>query len=220
MNKIFQKKNIPNMLLVFRMILTPVIVVLLLIPTNYFGQPIYMLESIVTHGVYTKVYLNQLIAGSFFILASLTDWLDGMIARKFNWVSDFGKLWDPVADKILVNSVLICFAYWQMVPVWIPIIMIARDIAVDADRMIAATKKVVVPANIYGKLKTILQMFGIVFIFFICNESLNKMAPDEVAMYWGIQNLCMYLACLVSVFSGIIYFIQIKEALKNEKRKN
>lgn len=210
MKKVFVKQNIPNILLVTRIVLTVAVVVLLLIPNEYF-QIVYTLKSIVTHNdSYTVVTLNYLLAGIFFTIACITDFLDGHLARKYNWVSDFGKLWDPIADKILINSVLICLAAQNIIPVWIPVIMIARDVAVDADRMVAASKNVVVAANIYGKLKTIFQMVAIIFVFFFCNSN----STYEAAMYWGIQNLPMYIACLLSIISGVIYFRDIHLTLK------
>lgn len=242
--KIFCKQNIPNMLIIFRIVLTVVIITLLLIPattTQIFLSPtgnfslVYELQSPfagdVERGVmpYTEVYANQLAAGILFLLACLSDWLDGLIARKFNWVSNFGKLWDPIADKILINSVLICFAYWQMIPAFIPIIMIARDVAVDADRMVAAKKNVVVAANIYGKLKTIMQMVACIVIFFILNAQYTVVGDplvyelyDERALWWGVQNLGMYMAAVLSILSGVIYFIDIhkKTKLANDAKQN
>lgn len=226
--KVMCKQNIPNMLVVFRMILTIAIITLLCIPTNHF-QLIYQLKSFIKHEIgeeyyYTQIYLNQLIAGCLFAFAAFTDWLDGFLARRNNWVTDFGKLWDPIADKVLINSVLICFAYWQMIPAFIPAIMIARDVAVDADRMVAAKKNVVVAANIYGKLKTIMQMVAIIFVFFFANASYYKISYwwielliDDKPMWWGIQNLGMFVALGLSVASGIVYFVQIAKATKKSK---
>lgn len=207
-NKIFQKRNIPNILVVVRMILTIAIVVLLSIPDM---KTIYSFYSPLHDDyLYTIITLNHLLAGILFVIASYTDRLDGRLARKHAWVSDFGKLWDPIADKVLINSVLICFAAKGYIPAWIPIIMIARDIAVDADRMFAASRGVIVAANIYGKAKTVVQMFAIIFIFFIFN---GVEGPDLV-IYWAVQNLLMYVACLLSLISGVIYFRKIHDALK------
>lgn len=221
--KIFCKQNIPNMLVIFRIALTIVIITLLLIPVEHF-KLIYQLKSpFAKEGElnYTNVYLNQLLAGIFFIIACISDWLDGFLARRNNWVTDFGKLWDPIADKILINSVLICFAYWQMIPVFIPIIMIARDVAVDADRMVAAKKNVVVAANIYGKLKTVMQMVACIVVFFFLNANyatitnpLMLLVNDERPLWWGVQNLGMFAAMALSILSGVIYFIEIHKKTK------
>jgi len=213
--KVFCKQNIPNMLLVLRMILVPAIVVLMILDVYIGSQTIYHMKSIITKQVYCKISLFMLISACLFVFASFTDFLDGFIARKFNWVSDFGKLWDPIADKVLINSVLICMSWHGMVPIFIPVIMIARDVIVDANKMVAASEGLVIAANIYGKLKTVLQMAAIIFIFFICCNDSN--GYNEPAMWWGIQNLLMYAATLMSVTSGFIYFSQISKARKAKK---
>lgn len=232
---VMRKENIPNMLIIFRIILAVAIVVLMLIPFDryyeiigektYWGDPIYTFKSVLhteSDLTYTNVYLNEIIAGGLFVLACFTDWLDGLIARKKGWVSNFGKVWDPIADKILINSVLVCFAYWKMIPAFIPIIMIARDVAVDATKAMASSKGYVVPANWCGKLKTIVQMLAIVVIFFFFNANYNvvnleSIGQDDRAVWWGIQNLLMYVAAFLSLLSGIIYFIDIN---KNKKVKH
>ncbi len=222
--KIFCKENIPNMLLVLRMILVPVIVGLLIGErySNIETNPIvyHLITPFGTGSYYSTIHLYFLLAGIFFVLAAITDWLDGFIARKKNWVSDFGKLWDPIADKVLVNSTLICLAWLTMIPVFIPIIMIARDVCVDAQKMVAAKKGTVVAANYWGKLKTVLQMAGIVLIFFFFNCKYEYIDPDFKGLYWGIQNLVLLLATIMSVASGIIYFIDINKALKNNAKQN
>ena len=222
--KIFQKKNIPNMLLVLRMILAVAVVVLIICDCYYRTRVIYNVSDMFLkeewdksqHQGYCSISLLMLIAGGLFVLACITDFLDGYLARRFNWVSDFGKFWDPVADKVLVNSVLICFAFHCFIPVWIPVIMIARDVVVDAQRMIAAKKDVVVAANIWGKAKTVLQMIGIIWIFFFCCGTEYAYHPG---MWWGIQNTVLYLATIMSVVSGVIYMVRINQVLKNKNAK-
>jgi len=219
--KIFCKQNIPNILVVVRMCLVPIIVTLLILEQYVPLKPIYTLLDIFqkeSHVDYTSVTPFLLAAGILFVLASFTDWLDGFLARKYNWISDFGKFWDPIADKVLINSTLIMFAWLGYIPVLIPVIMIARDVLVDCDRMVAAKQDIVVAANIYGKLKTILQMVGLIFIFFLFNGRGSDIMTDHAAMYWVAQNLLMYAATIMSVTSGIIYFVQISKARK-EKNK-
>lgn len=224
--KIFCKQNIPNMLLVLRMLLVPVIIGLLIAEyyTGLAKDPIvYQLITPFNNDAhYSTIRLYFLLAAIFFVIAAITDFLDGFIARKFNWVSDFGKLWDPIADKVLVNSVLICFAWMTIIPVFIPVVMIARDVCVDAQKMVAAKKGTVVAANYWGKLKTILQMVGIVLIFFFfnCNYFEVQAEPAYKGLYWGVQNLMLHLATVMSVASGIIYFIDINKALKNNGQQN
>lgn len=221
--KIFCKQNIPNILLVLRMILVPVIIGLLIADyyTNTDKNPIiYQLITPFNTGTfYSIIHLFFLIAAILFVLASITDWLDGFIARKYNWVSDFGKLWDPIADKVLVNSVLVCFAWMTIIPIFVPIIMIARDVCVDAQKMVAAKKGVVVAANYWGKLKTILQMVGIVFIFFFFNCEYCEIDPSFKSLYWSVQNLMPLLATIMSITSGIIYFVDINKSLRNNNGK-
>ena len=224
-NKIFVKKNIPNILLVVRMLLVPAIVGLLI--ADYFcesGNPlIYSLFSPFNReSTYTHIHLFFLIAGILFVIAAITDWLDGRIARKYNWVSNFGKFWDPVADKVLINSVLICFAAATIVPIYIPIITIIRDVIVDAQRMTASKKDIVVAANYWGKLKTILQMVGIIFIMFFFNAPYFNDVVNEPAyqgIYWGVQNLFLHLATIMSVVSGIVYFTGINRKMRNQHGK-
>lgn len=158
--------------------------------------------------------ITNVIAALCFVLACLTDALDGYLARRNQWTSDFGRLWDPIADKLLINAILICFAFQGKIYVWIPIIMISRDVIVDALRMYTITQKHAkdISANIFGKMKTIFQMLAIMIILFIFNgnaQSLN---------YHLFQNMLMDLALCASIISGIIYvhkFLPTKNKLQN-----
>lgn len=220
--KIFCKQNIPNMLVVFRMVLA-VVVACLLIADYYFkgfefNKVLYTLHTPRWwgHNIYvSQVTLLFLLAGCIFVLASITDWLDGFIARRNHWVSDFGKIWDPIADKVLINSVLICFGWRGFCVILIPIIMIARDVAVDAQKTIAAKRNVVVAANFWGKCKTVLQMVGIILIFFVFANNGSDLSDP---FYWSIQQLMLYLATVMSVVSGVIYFKDINKALKHASK--
>ncbi|MDR3163717.1 MAG: CDP-diacylglycerol--glycerol-3-phosphate 3-phosphatidyltransferase [Mycoplasmataceae bacterium] len=144
--------------------------------------------------------MNFVLSGLLFILACITDWLDGYLARKNKWISNFGKLWDPIADKVLINGILICFGYIHLVPIWAVVIFITRDIIVDASRMYAANKQHLIAANFYGKLKTVCQMFAIMVIFLFFNSN-----DDSNPVWWCIQNLLIFMSLLLSVISGIIY---------------
>ena len=171
----------------------------------------------------TKINLIFLIVCIFFIVASLTDFLDGYLARKNNQVTDLGKFLDPVADKLLVNSMIIflsapsVFAPYASTNisfnVWCVIIMIARDIVVDALRFIASSKNVVIAANIFGKMKTVLQMVAIVLVL------LNGFPFSYFDNNWisglHITDFVVYLATFVSFMSGVIYVIQNRKVLKN-----
>ncbi len=163
----------------------------------------------------------------FFLIASYTDHLDGHLARKNNQVTDLGKFLDPVADKLLINSIVIflvapsIFAPYtngvQVVSfnVWCAIILVARDIVVDALRFIAAQKKVVIAANIFGKLKTVLEMVAISFVL------LNGFPFNYFDANWlpglHITDFLVYIATLVSVISGVIYVVQNKHVFKGDK---
>lgn len=160
----------------------------------------------------------------FFLIASYTDHLDGKLARKNNQVTSLGKFLDPVADKLLINSMVIflacpvAFKYAQgqvaTFSVWCAIILVARDIVVDALRFIAAEKGVVIAANIFGKLKTVLEMVAICFVL------LNGWPFYYFDKDWvvRISDIFVYLATLVSVISGVIYVVQNRKVLKESKK--
>ena len=210
--KLFSKSNIPNILTFARILLAPVVIVLLLCSKINDLPKIYHFE--ISNTVF-EINILFLLGAIFFVIASITDWLDGYLARKNNWISDFGKLWDPIADKILINGVLISLGYLTIIPIWIPIIMISRDTIVDDTRMVAASKKIIIAANIYGKLKTVTQMIAIIVIIFAFNAPLEQ---SEKWFYWSIQNLFMFIALMFSIISGIIYeisFLSKQKMIKN-----
>ncbi len=194
---LFKKEQIPNYLTIIRILIVPIIIPILLIN---FGPQIY---SFSFHDLTISFKLNMLIGVILFIIASITDALDGFLARKYNWVSNFGKFWDPLADKILTNSVLFCLASPNInfVPIWIPIIMLIRDIIIDGARIAALNKKVIIAANWYGKIKTIVLMIAIIIIMFI---GINH-NYDNGIYYWLIQNFIMYISLILCIISAIIY---------------
>ena len=145
------KMNLPNKLTLFRIILVPIMVIV-----SFFDIPGSFL------GISTTMWIMELI----FIIASITDFLDGYLSRKNNQVTDFGKFLDAIADKILVKSVLIIFAAQGHITTIIPVVIIVRDIIVDAIRMTAAKKGNVQAAKLSGKLKTASLMIGMVLTFF------------------------------------------------------
>ena len=176
----------------------------------------------------TRINLIFLIIFVFFVLASYTDHLDGKLARKNNQVTDLGKFLDPVADKLLVSSMLIflcapsLFARYNhdqtaFIPVWCVIIMVARDTVVDALRFIAAQKGVVVAANIFGKLKTVLQMVAIGAVL-LNDFPFHYIYPNNVNPYLTVTAFLVYAATLASLLSGIIYVIQNKKVFLGEKK--
>lgn len=189
--------NLPNKLTLLRIVLVPIILFIWLFPYNqfeiYFGSLEF--ETI------TIPYLN-LIVLAFFIIASLTDMLDGNIARRRNLITTFGKFADPIADKLLVNSFLIILAYKRMIPVVPVVIMLSRDTIVDGCRMIAASKNVVIAAGIMGKLKTVLQ------ILTICVVLLNNFPFELYGL--PISTFLIWFTSFISLTGGISYFIQVK----------
>ena len=179
----------------------------------------------------TGINLVFLIIFVFFVLASFTDYLDGHLARKNNQVTDLGKFLDPVADKLLINSIVIflvapsVFAPYidpelkqVSFSVWCAIILVARDIVVDALRFIAASKGKVIAANIFGKLKTVLEMVAIGAVL------LNGFPFRYFDANWPaglhIADFLVYLATLASLVSGVIYVIQNRHVFKEEKNND
>ena len=177
----------------------------------------------------TRINLVFLIIFVFFVIASYTDHLDGKLARKNNQVTDLGKFLDPVADKLLVSSMLIflCspsfapYNHEQFVffPVWCVIIMVDRDTVVDALRFIAAQKGTVIAANIFGKLKTVLQMVAIGAVL-LNDFPFHYMYPNNTNPYLTVTVFLVYAATLVSFISGVIYVYQNRNAFLKEKENN
>ena len=214
----FQKKNIPNALTIFRIILMVIVIIFVLVP---FGPICYSLRlNAAVSDATASFQLNEILAAILFVIASLTDFLDGYIARKYHWVSDFGKIWDPLADKLLVDGVLICFAYLSLIPIWVCVLLILRDFIVDAFRMHALSKQIIVPASMCGKLKTVFELVGLILIFFFMHFSLQLAITtnQEVDWYLG-QNLVMLIATVFSLVSMGIYIVQISKKINQVKIK-
>ena len=190
--------NLPNILTIFRIILVPVLALVWLFPYEQISLNIGYFDIL---GVSVS-YLNIIVL-VIFCVASFTDFLDGKIARKNNLVTTFGKFADPIADKLLVNMMLIILAYKRMIPLVPVVLMILRDIVVDGCRMIAAQNGVVVSAGILGKMKTALQMFTIIFVL------LNNL-PFEI---WQlpISDVLIWFTSFISVAGGYSYFMQVKK---------
>lgn len=147
--------------------------------------------------------LSDILVFVLFAVASFTDFLDGKIARSRNLITSFGKFVDPIADKLLVNSMLILFACTSRISVLAVLLMIWRDMIVDGLRMNASAKGKVVAAGMLGKIKTVLQMFAIIFL----------MLKNLPFAFVGIpmDQILIWAATIVSLASGIQYFIQLKD---------
>ena len=149
--------NLPNKLTVFRVILVIIMLIVSYIPMN---------------NSFLNISLNMWILNIIFIVASITDSLDGKIARKNNLVTDFGKFLDPIADKILVLTAMLILVERDMLPAWIPIIVIIREFMVSGYRLIAVQKEAkVIAASWYGKVKTTAQMIAIICAFININNT-------------------------------------------------
>ena len=198
--------NLPTKLTVSRIFLSIIIIILLIFPFHSVGIQwlTFKVDNIV-------ISLQYVIAGLLFIVASVTDFLDGNLARKNNQVTDLGKMLDAIADKALVNPILIILAANGFIHCIIPVIIVFRDIIVDAIKMEAASKGKVVAAIGSGKLKTASMMVGISLVFFY-----NM--PFE---FYNIRVdlFLLYFACIMSVISAFQYYFKNKSIIfpKTEK---
>lgn len=195
--------NLPTKLTVLRLILTLFVIGLLSFPFYAIGVqfPKYDVSGIV-------VELQYIIAGAIFIVASFTDFLDGYLARRNNQITDTGKMLDAIADKVLVNSSLIILATHGFINEIIPVIIILRDIVVDAIKMETASKGKVVAAIGSGKLKTASLMVGTILTFFynLPFEYINIRVSDFL----------LYFACIMSVVSAFQYYYRNKDIMFNQ----
>ena len=216
------KLNLANKLTIFRILLVPVMMLIPIIDSLW-GIPGTFL------GISTSFWIMNVI----FIIASITDKLDGHIARSRNQVTTFGKFLDPLADKILVISALVILVEYTKIPSWIPIIVLAREFIVSGYRLIAVEKGgKVIAASIWGKLKTVTQMIAIIccfldpfkfgqFIFRVPNVA--EMASNSVAIYMTtgqfiiniLATVMMAISVVATIFSGIDYLKDGKDLLKD-----
>lgn len=178
--------NLPNKLTTFRVILIPFFVFFMLAP-NMTG-------------------INHYIAAAIFIVASLTDLLDGKIARKYNLVTNFGKFMDPLADKLLVCSAMICLIQTGQLAAWIVVIIIAREFIISGVRLIASDNGVVIAASYWGKFKTTFQMLMVIVLI------LNVQMP----FFQILGKILTYAALILTVVSLIDYIVKNKDVLKEQ----
>ena len=192
--------NLANKITVTRIILAIILLVLLLVPWEAINLnfPVYLVGN-------TMVSLKYIIAGIIFLVASVSDFLDGYIARKYNMVTNFGKLVDAIADKMLVDSALIILSAQGFIAPIITVIIILRDIVVDAIKMLAASKGKVVAAIKTGKVKTAFLMFGVIFT--MCYN-----LPFEL-FNLDISNFLLVLATIFSIISGAEYYLMNKDII-------
>ena len=179
--------NLPNKLTLIRVALIPLFV-------------FFMLSDI--GGEY-----NKWIALAIFIVASLTDMLDGMIARKYNLVTNFGKFMDPLADKLLVCSALICFTGLNALPSWMVIIIISREFIISGFRLVASDNGVVIAASYWGKFKTVFQIIMICLII----------ASIENVFFVYLTTIVTWIALILTVVSLIDYIYKNRDVIRTDK---
>lgn len=200
--------NLPNKLTVTRLVLSLVIIIILCVP--FYSLGVEIPQGPIIKGIELKY--EYIASGIIFIIASLTDFLDGYIARKRGLVTNTGKMLDAIADKVLVNSVLIILAAKNEINAVIPVIIVVRDIIVNAIKMEAASRGKVVAAIGSGKIKTATLMIGIILIFF--SNLPFELIPLNVAEFF------LYFATVMSIVSMIQYYnINKKLIIEEEKDK-
>ncbi len=177
--------NTANKLTIFRVALVPFFV-------------FFALADFIPYG--------KIVAFVIFVVATVTDKLDGYIARKYNMITTFGKFMDPIADKLLVSSALIYLTATEKIPVWITIIIIGREFAISGVRLIATESNVTIAASAWGKLKTIAQMAMTII-----------MLADISALYY-VETAVMYIALILTVISLADYIIKNKDILTIEDK--
>ncbi len=192
--------NLPNKLTITRVLLVPLLILIYMFPYAMAGIniPVYDILN-------TDISLINIVILVIFIIASITDYFDGQIARRKKLITTFGKFADPIADKLLINTIFLLLAGDGTINIIIPIIMISRDTIVDAIKMSAASKQVVVAASNLGKLKTVSQMIALAFLL-VNNFPFSSLGVD-------IATILAWIATIISVVSGIDYFIKNREML-------
>lgn len=179
--------NLPNKLTTLRVILIPFFVFFLLAP-------------------YFEGYGNY-IAVAIFILASITDFLDGYLARRDNLVTNFGKFMDPLADKLLVCSALICLVETGQLPAWVVVIIISREFIISGFRLIASDNGIVIAASYWGKFKTVSQMLMVIVLILNIDHMIFQV----------LGNVLMWIAVILTVVSLVDYIWKNKDVLKDQK---
>lgn len=192
--------NLANKLTIIRMILVPVFLVFLAVKGMPYGKSI---------------------ATIIFILAAITDKLDGYIARSRNQITRFGKFMDPLADKLLVTAALVSLVELQVLPAWAAMIIIAREFAITGLRSVAAAEGIVIAASGWGKAKTVTQIVAIIAALINLNkDSLSTWVIFNIIpfSYIGlIAKISMALAIIITIVSGVDYFIKNKDAIKPDR---
>lgn len=196
--------NTANKITMSRIVLSVIILLVLMLPWHQFGidMPTYIVNGSMT------IDLRYIIAGVLFIIASITDFIDGKVARKYNMVTDFGKMVDAISDKLLTNTLIVVLASENMVHPVIAVIIIGRDIIVDSIKMLIGNKGKAVAAIKVAKYKTATLMVGLTLKLFY--DLPFSLIPIRVADY------LLIVAALLSVISGVKYFLMAKEFITSK----
>ena len=175
--------NLPNKLTIARMCMVPLFMAALMVNTD----------------------ASRVAATVIFALASLTDMLDGQIARKYNMITNFGKLMDPLADKVLTAAAMICLVELGDLAAWIAVLIIFREYLITGLRSVAASENIVVAANIWGKVKTVCQMFALMLL----------MVKPQIMALCGVNIglWLMYVAVVLTVYSGLDYVLKLNKQI-------
>ena len=193
------KMNLPNKLTIFRVILIIPFVILLLGSANGWGWFQAIFGGIMEYVDY--------IAVAIFVIASFTDMLDGKIARKYNLVTNFGKFMDPLADKLLVCSALICLVEMGRLPAWIVIIIIAREFIISGFRLVASDNGIVIAASYWGKFKTVSQMIMVILLLLNIQNTFFQI----------LGTVFVWIALILTVVSLVDYVVKNIGVLKEQK---
>ena len=191
--------NLANKLTMIRIFLVPVFLVFIAVMDIPYGS---------------------IVATEVFIIASITDQLDGHIARSRNQITNFGKFMDPLADKLLVTAALISLVELNMIPGWAVVIIIAREFAVSGLRTLAASDGIVIAASWWGKIKTVTQMAAIITLLVEVNIVSSQAAINFVSnnaflngFFTYVPNILLILAVIITIISGVDYFVKNKAAI-------
>ena len=191
------KLNLPNILTISRIVITPIFLFVIL------------MESL-QH--------RFLIACIIFAIGSITDAVDGHLARKNNQITNFGKFLDPIADKILTTSALLAFMSMGLCNIWIVMLVLTREFAIASVRMIAASNGVVIPANVWGKIKTVTQMVFTILIMLLGEayyivESTDKILFSKLPDLSLVSNGLLWITAIFTVISGAVYLIDSRKII-------
>lgn len=195
--------NKANKITMIRVVMSIIIITILLFPFDQVGFefPTYIIKGNIF------VNLKYIIVGILFIVASITDFFDGYVARKYNMVTDFGKMMDAISDKLLTNSVLIILGSNSMISTVVVVVIVVRDIIVDSIKMVIGNKGAAVAAIGIAKLKTATLMLGIILTLFYN-------LPFEL-INLRVSDFLLAIAAILSVVSGVKYYIMAKPYLKD-----